>query len=82
MEGGGKSIRVPNITPDRETGIGRWSEADIARYLRTGARPDGGLAHSLMAGLIVSSYSHLTPDEAAAIATYLKTLPPAGSRGH
>lgn len=69
-------MRVPNITPDRETGIGRWSESAIARYLRTGSRPDGGLAQSLMAGLIFSSYSHLTRQEARAITAYLKAIPP------
>jgi mono/diheme cytochrome c family protein len=77
---GDKRILVPNITPDPETGIGAWSRADIARYLRTGSRPDGGVAQSLMAGLIVSSYAHLTPHEADAIAAYLKTLPPAHRR--
>ncbi len=71
---------VPNITPDRESGIGRWSESAIARYLRTGSRPDGGLAQSLMAGLIFSSYSHLTRQEAQAIAAYLKSIPPVGYR--
>ena len=75
--GPGRSVPVPDITPDRETGIGRWSESAIARYLRTGSRPDGGLAQSLMAGLILTSYEHLTRDEARAIATYLKSIPPA-----
>jgi mono/diheme cytochrome c family protein len=74
------TIAVPNITPDRETGIGRWSERAIARYLRTGSRPDGGLAQSLMAGLIFSSYSHLTRQEAQAIAAYLKSIPPVRHR--
>jgi mono/diheme cytochrome c family protein len=32
----------PNITPDRETGIGAWSEADFQRAIRLGERPDGG----------------------------------------
>ncbi len=31
----------PNLTPDPETGLGRWSEADIIRAVRTGVRPDG-----------------------------------------
>jgi mono/diheme cytochrome c family protein len=74
------TLPVPNITPDRETGIGRWSESAIARYVRTGARPDGGLAQSLMAGLIFSSYSHLTRQEAQAIAAYLKSIPPVRHR--
>jgi mono/diheme cytochrome c family protein len=74
------TVLVPNITPDREYGIGRWSEGAIARYLRTGSRPDGGLAQSLMAGVIFSSYSHLTRQEAQAIAAYLKSIPPVRHR--
>lgn len=74
--GPGQRVVVPNITPDRETGIGRWSEEEIARYLRTGRRPDGELAKSLMAVLILTSYSHLTRDEARATAAYLKNIPP------
>jgi mono/diheme cytochrome c family protein len=31
----------PNITPDRETGIGRWTDAQFLRALREGVRPDG-----------------------------------------
>ncbi len=71
----GKEVAAPNITPDRKTGIGSWSEADIARYLRTGTRPDGGLAQSAMAGLILTSFSHFTPEEAHAVAAYLKSQP-------
>src|SRR5262249_49633989 len=71
---------VPNITPDRETGIGRWKESEIARYLRTGSRPDGGLAQSIMAGLIITSFSHFTGQEADAIAAYLKSIPPVHHR--
>ena len=76
---GGRALVAPNLTPDRETGLGRWSEGDIARYLRTGSRPDGGLAQSAMAGLILSSYSHYTPEEARAVAAYLKSLAPVRS---
>jgi mono/diheme cytochrome c family protein len=75
-QGSEGAVLVPNITPDRETGIGRWSESAIARYLRTGSRPDGGLAQSLMAGLIFSSFSHLTSEEAHAIAAYVQSIPP------
>jgi mono/diheme cytochrome c family protein len=34
-------VIAPNITPDRDTGIGRWSQADIVTALRNGNRPDG-----------------------------------------
>src|SRR5919206_4449347 len=31
----------PNLTPDPETGLGKWSEKDIIKAVRTGVRPDG-----------------------------------------
>ena len=34
---------VPNITPDKTTGIGKWRESDLVEYLETGAKPDGDL---------------------------------------
>jgi hypothetical protein len=34
-------VVVPNITPDPETGIGKWTEAEIVSALRNGKRPDG-----------------------------------------
>jgi mono/diheme cytochrome c family protein len=79
MPGRSRAV-APNITPDRETGIGAWSAADTARYLRTGSRPDGGVAQAAMAGLILTSFSHFTPEEADGIAAYLKSLPPVRHR--
>ncbi|HYR29869.1 MAG TPA: cytochrome C, partial [Thermoanaerobaculia bacterium] len=35
------SITSPNLTPDRETGIGRYTDAELARVLRHGVLPDG-----------------------------------------
>src|SRR6185503_13352222 len=34
-------VTAPNITQDKDTGIGKWSDADIKKVLRTGQRPDG-----------------------------------------
>src|ERR1700758_3544832 len=34
-------VTAPNITPDKETGIGAWSDADLKKLLRTGVRPNG-----------------------------------------
>lgn len=62
----------PNLTPDPETGLGGWSEAEIVRAVRTGQRPDGR-------ELVVMpwrSYAALTDEDAAALAAYLKSLPP------
>ena len=40
---------VPNITPDKKTGIGRWRKNEIAEYLDSGMTPDGDSAGDLMA---------------------------------
>ncbi len=66
---------VPNITPDKATGIGHWSQSDLADYLDTGMTPDGDFAGDLMADVIDDSTSHLTPDDRKAIATYILSLP-------
>ena len=34
-------INAPNLTPDADTGIGRWTETDFARAMQDGVRPDG-----------------------------------------
>ncbi len=67
---------VPNITPDRETGIGRWSVSDLAYYLETGMDPDGDFAGGLMAEVIDSGIGHLPPEDLEAIAVYILSLPP------
>jgi mono/diheme cytochrome c family protein len=67
-----------NITPHVETGIGRWTEAQIARFLRTGVKPSGHQAFSLMKTVIIGTsagFKDLTEADAAAIARYLKTVP-------
>jgi mono/diheme cytochrome c family protein len=68
-----------NITPHDETGIGRWTEAQIARFLRTGVKPSGQEAYSLMRTVIVGTsagFKDLKEADALAIARYLKTVPP------
>lgn len=35
------AIYAPNLTPDRDTGIGAWTDADFTRAVRTGIAPDG-----------------------------------------
>jgi len=67
--------KAPNITPDRETGIGKWTENDLVYYLETGATPDGDYAGDAMAEVIDNSTSQLTKDDRRAIAVYLKSLP-------
>jgi mono/diheme cytochrome c family protein len=70
---------MPNITPDPDTGIGKWSVEEIAEYLGTGNKPDGDVAGGLMAEVIdgtVSGYKDLTQADRVAIAQYLKSIPP------
>jgi mono/diheme cytochrome c family protein len=68
---------VPNITPDKETGL-TWSEDEIAEYLGTGNKPDGDVAGGLMAEVIegtAAGYKDLTKPDRLAIARYLKSIP-------
>lgn len=64
-----------NITPDEETGIGSWTEEEIATFMQTGAEPDGGEAEGAMASQIENRFHLLTDADAAAIAAYLKSIP-------
>ncbi|WP_207483819.1 c-type cytochrome [Arenibaculum pallidiluteum] len=63
----------PNLTPDAETGLGSWTEADIVRAVRTGIRPDG---RQLAPAMPWRSYAALTDGDAEALAAYLKSLAP------
>jgi mono/diheme cytochrome c family protein len=63
----------PNLTPDRETGLGSWSAAEIVTAVRTGVRPDGRILAPVMPW---HAYAALTDADAAALAAYLKSLPP------
>lgn len=67
---------VPNITPHREDGIGRWSTSDIEYFLEIGMLPDGDFTGSSMADVITDNTSHLTKEDRRAIAVYLQSLPP------
>ena len=69
---------VPNITPDKDTGL-TWSEEEIADYLATGNKPDGDVVGGLMGEIIQGTsagYKDLTKADRLAIARYLKTIPP------
>jgi len=66
---------APNITPDRRTGVGRWSAVDLAWYLETGIKPDGDDTQGLMAEVIEHGYARLPKSDRQAIAAYLLSLP-------
>ncbi len=69
---------APNITPDVETGIGSWSDAEIKRALVEGMRPDHGqLAGVPLAAIMPANfYKALLPDDLNAIVAYLRTIKP------
>ena len=66
---------IPNITPHRADGIGRWSIGDVEYFLDTGMLPDGDYTGSSMSAVIDNNTSKLTKDDRLAIATYLLSLP-------
>lgn len=72
--GGLEGARAPNITPDAKTGIGGWTESDIASLLKDGGTPDGDFVGGSMAE-IVRNTARLTDADRGAIAAYLKTVP-------
>jgi len=69
---------APNITPDLETGIGSWSDAEIRRALVEGTRPDHGrLAGVPLAAIMPANfYKALLSDDLDAVVAYLRTLKP------
>jgi len=66
-------VTAPNITQDKDTGIGKWSDADIKKLLRTGVRPDGTPIASVMP---TGFYGIITERDMNAIVAYLRTLKP------
>ena len=75
LSGGRRSggLMTPNLTPDPETGLGKWSEAQIVEALRNGKRPDGS---SIRPPMGIFFYRGFSDTDARAIAAYLKSLPP------
>jgi mono/diheme cytochrome c family protein len=67
----------PNITPDKETGIGQWSREQIVTAIQTGKRPDGRILAPIMPW---HAYGQLTADDALAVAAFLQSLEPVSHR--
>jgi mono/diheme cytochrome c family protein len=62
-----------NLTPDAETGIGRWSERDFIQTIRTGRHLGRGRA--ILPPMPIPVYSQMTDADLKAIYAYLRTLP-------
>ncbi len=71
---------IPNITPDNETGIGKWDVKDIAQSFKDGFKPspDGMSIDAYGAEMtaVQRNLAQLSDDDRLAIATFLKSLPP------
>ncbi len=69
----GPVVYPPNLTSDVETGLGAWTDEQIIAAVRLGQRPDGRQLAPVMPW---PAYSHLSDDDAKALAAFLKSLPP------
>lgn len=67
------TIRASNLTPDPETGLGRWSDAQIVRAIRSGEDREG---HTLAPVMPYAWFRGMSERDALAVARYLKSLPP------
>jgi mono/diheme cytochrome c family protein len=63
----------PNLTPDKDTGIGEWNAEQIVTAIQTGKRPDGRILAPIMPW---HAFAQLTADDAAAIAAFLQSIKP------
>ncbi len=70
-------IAAPNITPDRETGIGSWSDGEIVRAIREGIGRDGRALFPIMP---YPAYRSMSDEDVYSLVAYLRTLPPVKNR--
>src|SRR5580704_6778177 len=65
------NLVAPNITPDQETGIGAWSDADFDAAVRKGRRRDGSRLYPAMP---YDAYTRMSREDVLAIRVYLSTV--------
>jgi mono/diheme cytochrome c family protein len=66
-----------NITPDKETGIGAWTDEQIATAITTGKRPDGRQLAPIMN---YPAFVNMTKEDVAAVVAYLRSVPPVNNK--
>jgi mono/diheme cytochrome c family protein len=67
--------RAYNLSSDKDSGIGSWSEADLIQYLTTGHSMNRGTAFGPMAQAVHLSFANLTASDVRAIVTYVRSVP-------
>jgi len=80
VPGGGPLPWAPNVTPDRETGVGDWDESDLSNLLETGFTPEYDNVQGAMAEVVegkagAPGYARAPASDRAAIAAWMKTIP-------
>jgi len=70
-------VTAPNITQEKETGVGSWSDADLKTLLLTGKRPNGVQIAEVMP---TSFYPILTKGDLDGIVAYMRTIKPVGNK--
>ena len=65
-----------NITSDKTSGVGNWSDDELVAYLSTGAAPGRANAAGPMAEVVTDSTQYLTHEDVRSIVTYLRSVPP------
>lgn len=63
-----------NLTPDRETGLGKWTLRNFVETIRTGRHL--GRGREILPPMPIAMYKHMTDDDLAAVFTYLQSIPP------
>ena len=71
--------RAYNISADNSSGIGQWSDDDIAAYIGHGHANNHGSASGPMGEAVAESLSHLVPEDIKAIVAYVRSVPPTSS---
>jgi len=61
-----------NLTPDEETGLGKWSDEEVLAAIQNGQRPDGRMLAPIMPYM---NFMNLTDEDAKAIVAYLRSIP-------
>ncbi len=67
-------VRAPNLTPDKETGLGNWTDGEILRAMREGVDKDGRVLFPMMP--YTNMGKALSDADALSIIAYLRSLPP------
>jgi mono/diheme cytochrome c family protein len=68
--------RAYNLSSDKDSGIGAWSQDDLLKYLKTGRSADRGTAFGPMALAVHLSFQKLTDSDVSSIVEYVRSVPP------